>query len=123
MADLRNEPSWHVDIASVPETTDPVPFVGRTYPVTFKPFFGMSEGSFTAVEVVPNERIVYDGGLGGITPRITYTVSPEGEGARFTRTVELRLTGALKVMTPLMALMVPGRNKVFVENPGKVLAD
>ena len=31
VADLRNEPSWHVDIASVPQETDPVPVVGKTY--------------------------------------------------------------------------------------------
>lgn len=123
VADLRNEPSWHVDIASVPDTTDPVPIVGRSYPVSFKPFLGKSEGTFTAVEVVPGERIVYDAALAGITPRITYTVTPDGTGARFTRSVELRLRGPLKLMTPLMAMMIPRRNKVFVENLGKVLAD
>ena len=30
VADLRNEPNWHVDIASVPPETDPVPVVGKT---------------------------------------------------------------------------------------------
>ena len=38
VADLRNEPSWHVDIASVPPETDPVPVVGKTYALKFKPF-------------------------------------------------------------------------------------
>jgi uncharacterized membrane protein len=28
VADLRNEPNWHVDIAAVPPETDPVPVVG-----------------------------------------------------------------------------------------------
>ncbi len=31
VADLRNEPSWHVDIATVPPETAPVPVVGKTY--------------------------------------------------------------------------------------------
>ena len=106
-----------------PADTDPVPVVGTTYPVSFKPFLGKSEGTFTAVEVVPGERIVYDAALAGITPRITYTVEPVGQGARFTRSVELHLRGPMVVMTPVMALMIPRRNKVFVENLAKVLAD
>ena len=40
VADLRNEPKWHVDVSSVPRETDRVPVVGRTYPVKFKPFIG-----------------------------------------------------------------------------------
>jgi uncharacterized membrane protein len=36
VADLRNEPSWHVDVASVPSDTDPDPIVGKSYPLKFK---------------------------------------------------------------------------------------
>ena len=121
VADLRNEPSWHVDIASVPPETDPVPQVGRTYPVTFKPFMGKSDGSFTALEVVPGRKIVYQAELAGIRPVITYTVEPDGAGTRFTRAVDLKISGALVVMTPVMALMVPRRNKVFVANLKRIL--
>src|SRR5436190_5111180 len=85
VADLRNEPTWHVDIESVPPDTDPVPVPGKTYPVKFKPFMGKTEGTFTAVEVEPGRRIVYDADLAGLTPRITYTVTPQETGARFTR--------------------------------------
>ena len=45
VADLRNEPKWHVDVSSVPRETDRVPVVGRTYPVKFKPFMGKTDGS------------------------------------------------------------------------------
>jgi uncharacterized protein YndB with AHSA1/START domain len=116
VADLRNEPKWHSDIASVPSDTDPVPVVGKTYPVTFKPFLGKTDGSFTAVEVEPDERIVYRATLGGLSPTITYTVASTGSGARFTRSVEMSPSGVLVVLTPMMALMVPRRNQTFVEN-------
>ncbi len=79
VADLRNEPAWHVDVAAVPTDTDAVPV---------------------------------------------------GNGARFTRAVELRPRACL--MTPrrrerrsggwiVMALLVPRRNTVFVANLKRVL--
>ena len=57
VADLRNEPNWHVDIASVPQETDPIPVVGKTYALTFKPFMGKTEGTFTALEVEQGSRV------------------------------------------------------------------
>jgi uncharacterized protein YndB with AHSA1/START domain len=116
VADLRNEPSWHVDIASVPSDTDPVPVVGKSYPLKFKPFMGKTDGIFTAVEVEPGARVVYRGDFAGLQPKITYTVMPEGEGTRFTRAVEMRPSGLRVLMTPMMAIMVPRRNKIFVRN-------
>jgi uncharacterized protein YndB with AHSA1/START domain len=116
VADLRNEPSWHVDVASVPSDTDPVPIVGKSYPVKFKPFMGKTDGVFTAIEVEPGTRVVYRGDFAGLQPQITYTVAQEGDAARFTRAVEMRPSGLRVLMTPMMAIMVPRRNKVFVQN-------
>ncbi len=121
VADLRNEPSWHTDIASVPSETDPVPVVGKTYAVKFKPFLGNTDGSVTALEVEPGVRVVYRADFAGMQPRITYTVESAGETTRFTRAVEMRLTGLKVLMTPMMAFMVPRRNKVFVNNLKRTL--
>jgi hypothetical protein len=121
VADLRNEPLWHVDVTSVPPDTEPVPVVGKSTAVTFTPFMGRTDGIFTAEEVIPGSRIVYRGEMAGIRPKITYLVEPVDGGARFTRSVDLHLTGALWLMTPVMALMVPRRNKVFVQNLKRVL--
>lgn len=116
VADLRNEPNWHVDVAAVPVETDPVPVVGKTYAVKFKPFMGKSDGTFTAVEVEPPTRVVYRADFAGLHPLITYTVEPVGEDTRFTRVVEMRPSGFKVLMAPMMAFMVPRRNKIFVEN-------
>jgi len=121
VADLRNEPSWHVDIASVPSGTDPVPVVGKTYPLTFKPFLGKTEGTFTALEVEPGTQIVYRADFAGLAPQIRYTVTPTDAGARFTRSVEMRPSGIRALLTPMMAIMVPRRNKVFVRNLKRAL--
>jgi uncharacterized protein YndB with AHSA1/START domain len=121
VADLRNEPNWHVDVASVPPETDPLPIVGKTYAVKFKPFMGRTDGTFTVLAVDPGARVVYQGDFAGLQPQITYTVEPVGDGARFTRAVEMRPRGVKVFMTPMMAFMVPRRNKLFVQNLKRAL--
>jgi len=121
VADLRNEPNWHVDVAFVSPETDPVPVVGKTYDLKFKPFMGKTDGSFTALEVEPGARVVYRADFAGLQPRITYTVEPAGEGTLFTRTVEMRPRGLKIIMTPMMAFMVPRHNKAFVRNLKRTL--
>ncbi|MFP3578954.1 SRPBCC family protein [Arthrobacter sp. SIMBA_036] len=121
VADLRNEPNWHVDLATVPPETDPVPVVGKTYALKFKPFMGKTDGTFTALKVEPGVCVEYRADFAGLQPRITYTVEAAGEGTRFTRGVDLRLIGLKMLMTPMMAVMVPRRNKVFVQNLKRAL--
>jgi Polyketide cyclase / dehydrase and lipid transport len=116
VADLRNEPNWHVDVASVPPPTDPVPVVGKSYSLKFKPFMGKTDGVFTAVDVEPGARVVYPADFAGLQPLITYTVEREGRGTRFTRAVEMQPSGLKILMTPMMAIMVSRHDKTFVRN-------
>lgn len=96
--------------------------VGTTYPVKFKPFMGRSDGSFTALEVVPGSKVVHKADLAGIRPTITYTVEAVDGGTRFTRSVEMAFPEALVLLRPLMGLMVPRRNKVFLANLAEQLS-
>jgi uncharacterized protein YndB with AHSA1/START domain len=121
VADLRNEPNWHVDVAAVPPDTDPVPVAGKVYPLTFTPFMGKTNGTFTALEVEDGKRIVYRGDFAGLQPLITYTVESDPDGTRFTRAVEMRPGGLRVLMTPMLAVMVPRRNRIFVDNLKRVL--
>jgi uncharacterized protein YndB with AHSA1/START domain len=121
VADLHNEPAWHVDIASVPADTPAEPEVGRVVPVRFKPFMGKTDGTFTALEVEPDSRIVYRADFAGLQPTITYRVDPVGTGARFTRAVEMQPHGIARVMTPMMMWMLPKRNRLFVHNLKRAL--
>jgi len=121
VADLRNEPAWHVDIASVPPDTPAEPEVGRVVPVKFKPFMGKTEGTFTALEIEPGSRIVYRANFAGLQPVITYRIERAEDGTRFTRTVEMQPHGFAKLMTPMMKMMVPKRNRQFVNNLKRVL--
>ena len=121
IADLRNEPAWHVDIASVPADTPAEPEVGRVVFVKFRPFMGRTDGTFTALEAEPGSRIVYRADFAGLQPVITYRVEPAGSGARFTRAVEMQPRGFAKLMTPMMMMMLPKRNRLFVQNLKRAL--
>jgi uncharacterized protein YndB with AHSA1/START domain len=121
VSDLRNEPTWHVDVVSFPGEVDVPPVPGKSYVATMKPFMGKTEGTFTAVDVVPDSKIVMRAAMAGLAPMLTYTVEPAGDGTRFTRSVEMKPTGFLVLMTPMMMLMVPRRNKVFVANLKRAL--
>ena len=121
IADLRNEPAWHVDIVSVPADTPAQPEVGRVVQVKFKPFMGKTDGTFTALEVQPGSRIVYRADFAGLQPVITYRVEPAGSGSRFTRAVQMQPRGFAKLMTPMMKMMVPKRNRLFVQNLKRAL--
>jgi uncharacterized protein YndB with AHSA1/START domain len=121
VADLRNEPSWHVDIDEVPPETDAIPVPGHTYSLKFRPFMGKTEGTFTALDVVPGSRVVYRADFAGLQPTITYEVVGTDAGTRFTRAVEMRPSGLKVLMTPMMAVMVPRRNRVFVRNLKRAL--
>jgi hypothetical protein len=121
IADIRNEPTWHTDIASVPSEAQPTPAVGQVTPVKFKPFMGKTDGAFTVLEVQPGSKIVSKAELAGFAPTITYLVELAGSGARFTRSVEMEPKGFLKLMSPMMKRMVPKRNAEFVQNLKRAL--
>jgi len=124
VADLRNEPTWHKDLASVPESTPAVPAVGSSYPVTFKPFMGKTEGTYATLEVVPGSRIVHRAnlvGLSGMQVTLTYLVEPTAAGSRFTRASTIELGGIKRLMSPMMMLMFPKANRGFLANLKRAL--
>jgi len=124
VADLRNEPTWHTDLASVPESTPAVPAVGSSHPVTFKPFMGKTEGTYTTLEVVPGSKVVHRVnlvGLSGMQVTLTYLVEPTAAGSRFTRASTIELSGIKRLMTPMMMLMFPKANRGFLANLKRAL--
>jgi hypothetical protein len=121
VADLRNEPKWHVEVASVPPESDSVPVVGRTYPVKFKPVHGQDRWLFHPLVIEPGSRVVYRGDFAGLQPRIIYTLERSGGSTRSTRAVEMQPSGLRVLMNPKMAFMVPRRNKIFVQNLKRAL--
>ncbi len=119
-ADLRNEPRWAVDVANVPREIDAVE-IGKLHPVEFAPFLGESEGTLTVVEVEPGARLVREAQFVGLTWKITYLYTTEGADTQFTRRVEVKPRGMLRIVEPLIARRVRRTNRRDVLNLKRVL--
>jgi carbon monoxide dehydrogenase subunit G len=59
--------------------------------------------------------------VGPMQPTLTYLLEPADGGTRFTRRVQIKISGIMRVMEPLMRLMTPKRNADFVANLKRVL--
>ncbi len=120
-AELRNEPRWAVDVDMVPAEIEAALEVGKQHPVEFAPFLGESEGTLTVVEVEPGARLVLEAQFVGLTWKITHMYTTEGAGTQFTRQVEVRPTGMLRVVEPLLARRVRRTNRRDVFNLKRIL--
>jgi len=119
-ADVRNDPSWHTDVLEVRAPDGPVA-VGTVFEVKVKPSMGVSEGTMTVTEYEPDKRIVFDGRMGKMNPKVTNAVAPEGSGTLFVRIVELEPSGFMRVMTPMIKSVIGKSNTGFLKNLKQVL--
>jgi hypothetical protein len=121
VTDPANESKWHTDVIEVHPVTDGPTRVGSTTRWVFN-FMGKRDGLMEVVELEPNrlERIQARTGPMGLVPTITYRFEPDGDGAKFTRAVEMDPKGFSKLMTPMMRSMVPKANAKFVANLAKL---
>jgi carbon monoxide dehydrogenase subunit G len=121
VSDVGNDPRWHTDVLEARLTEGGSIGAGSTFAVKFKPFMGQSEGSMTVSEHEPPRRVVLRGRMGKMAPTITLTAEPEGEGSRFTRRVEMKPPGLLRLMAPFMGGMMRKQNAGFLANLKRVL--
>jgi carbon monoxide dehydrogenase subunit G len=121
VSDLRNDPKWHTDILDAQLTSQGPVAAGSVFAIKFKPFMGQSQGTVTVAEHSPPRRTVLKGQMGKFAPTVTLMVEPEGEGARFTRRVEMQPPGLMRLMSPFMGGMFRKQNAGFVANLKRVL--
>ena len=69
----------------------------------------------------PPRQIVFNVKMGKMQPTTTFTVEPEGTGARVSRKVEMHPPGLMKLMAPLMGGMFKKRNVGFLSNLKQVM--
>jgi hypothetical protein len=119
-SDTRNEGQWHTDILEICLTSSDGAGAGTTYDVRTTPAMGVSEGTGTVLEHLPDHTVV-EWRLGKLTSMITHTVATEGGGARFTRTVDLRFPPAMRLASPLIRPMVRKANTQFIANLKHIL--
>lgn len=123
VTDTSNDPAWHTDILDVRKTTDGPIGLGTKWHVGFKPAMGVSEGEMEVAAFEPNRKEVMRGVMGPMQPTLTYLVEPAGAGTRFTRRVQIKVSGMMKLMEPLMRLMTPRGNAKFLANLKRVLEE
>jgi carbon monoxide dehydrogenase subunit G len=121
LSDVRNEPGWHTDVLEAQLVSGVPDAPGAVYEIKTKPMMGISGGKVTLSEYSPPSTIVYKVDMGRFQPTTTFTVTPEGPGARVSRKVEMAPSGMMRLMAPLMGGMFRKRNVMFVANLKRAL--
>jgi len=123
VTDVTKDPTWHTDVLEARKTTDGPPGVGTVWHAKFKPSMGISEGDMQVVTFEPNRKQVMRGDVGPMHPTLTYVLEPVDAGTRFTRHVQITVSGWMKIMAPMMGMMLPKQNKGFLTNLKRVLEE
>src|SRR5215813_1442053 len=93
VTDVTNDPAWHTDVLEARKLTEGPPGVGTVWHARFKPAMGISEGEMEVVTFDPNRLHVMRGSLGPMHPTLTYLLEPVDGGTRFTRRVQIAVSG------------------------------
>lgn len=123
VTDVTNDPAWHTDALEARKLTEGPIGLGTRWHVRFKPSMGVSEGDMDVVAHAANRMQTIHGQLGPMEPTLTYEVEPANGGTRFTRRVQIKVSGWMKVMSPLMGMMTRKRSQGFLENLKRVLEE
>lgn len=122
VTDTSNDPAWHTDILEARKLSDGPIGTGTKWHIRFKPFLGTSEGDQEVVAFEPNRTEVMRGVAGPMNVMLTYLFEPADRATRFTRRVQIRLSGIMRLMEPFMHWVdAPKRNQRFVANLKRVL--
>jgi uncharacterized protein YndB with AHSA1/START domain len=121
VTDTSNDPAWHTDVLEAQKTSEGPIGLGTTWHSRFKPSMGVSEGDMEVVAFEHNRREVLRGVIGPMKPTLTYLFESADGGTRFTRRIQIKISGMMRLMEPLMRLMTPKRNAGFVANLRRVL--
>jgi uncharacterized protein YndB with AHSA1/START domain len=121
VADVTNDPAWHTDMLEARKTTEGPIAMGTAWHTRFKPSMGISESDMEVVSFEPNRVLAMKGEVGPMHPTLTYRFEPAEGGTKFTRRVQISVSGWMKIMQPVMSLMIPKQNQGFLANLKRVL--
>ena len=121
VTDVTNDPAWHTDVLEAQKTSEGPIGVGTVWHARFKPAMGISEGDMRVVTFEPGRKQVMTGDVGPMHPTLTYVLEPSNGGTKFTRHVQISVSGWMKIMSPMMGMMLPKQNKGFLANLKRVL--
>jgi uncharacterized protein YndB with AHSA1/START domain len=120
-ADVSNDPGWHTDVLEARKTTEGPIGMGTVWHARFKPSMGISEGDMEVVSFEPDRALAMRGDVGPMHPTLTYRFEPADGGTKFTRRIEIKVSGWMKIMQPMIGMMLPKQNQGFLANLKRVL--
>jgi uncharacterized protein YndB with AHSA1/START domain len=123
VTDVTNDPAWHTDVLEARKTTEGPIGTGTIWHSRFKPSMGISEGDMEVVTFEANRIEVMQGEIGPMHPTLTYLCEPSNGGTKFTRRVQITVSGWMKIMQPMMGMMLPKQNRGFLANLKRVLEE
>ncbi len=122
VSDCTNEPKWHVDCISGRDTSPPPLGLGSTQAWAMTYAKGKEANlRVTAFEPGRREQLETVSAPMNVKPTLTYTLEPEGEGTKFTRAMDVRPTGATRLMEPFLRRMMNKNNAGYVQALKEIL--
>jgi uncharacterized protein YndB with AHSA1/START domain len=114
VTDPANEARWHADVLEAHKTSDGPLAEGSTIQFTFD-FMGKKQVDLVVREFDPPRREVVEATSNGpMSPTFTFTFEPLDGGTRFTRKGEVRISGWMRLMEPMMKGMATKRADGFL---------
>lgn len=108
VTDQRNEARWHTDVVDA----EPKRTIGPGDTVTWQVrFMGTNEYVSEVTEFEPCRRIRLTTVEGPLKPVLTHTFEDENGVTRYTRRVEIPLSGAFRVVGPIMSATGAARRR------------
>jgi hypothetical protein len=120
VADTTNDPHWHLDAVEVRKTSEGAVGVGTTFTVGIQ-FMGRRDAYWRVTEFEPDRREVIRVQAPPFSPTLTYLFEPANGGTRFTRRIEIRPRGYVRVLAPVVRGMIVKRQGEFVRRLKAVL--
>lgn len=114
VTDPANEAKWHSDVLEAHQTSEGPLGAGSTISFTIN-FMGKKQIDLVVRESDPPRREVVDATSSGrMLPTFTFTFEPVNGGTRFTRKGDIRMSGWMRLMEPMMKGMATKRADGFL---------
>jgi len=108
VSDVARHPEWATTKLEVEKTSEGEIAVGTTFRTTGYQF-GKHEGEVRIVELIPNEKVVYESNDDVVRNRHSFLLSPTEGGTLVTKSLQVLESKGLffKIATPILGIIVP----------------
>ncbi len=108
VSDVARHPEWATTKLEVEKTSEGEIAVGTTFRTTGYQF-GKHEGEVRIVELIPNEKVVYESNDDVAHNRHSFLLAPADGGTMVTKSLQVLESKSLffKILTPMLGIIAP----------------